>query len=98
MCRLQLSKEIREWKRRFAVLADDDRGDPLIERADGIVAFEQGAVGMAVRVDEAGCEREAVSVHDPIAIARRGRSRFDGNDPAPRYAHGGSHRRAARTV
>src|SRR3954468_23180277 len=98
MCRLQLRKEIPERERRFAVLADDDRGDPLIERADGIVAVEQRAVGVAVSIDKTRGEREAVSVHDAIAIPRRGLSRLDGDDAPARYADGGSNGGAARAV
>jgi hypothetical protein len=52
--------------RRAAVFANDDGGDSLTQRAERVGAAHQGAVGVAVCVDESRSERESAAIDDLI--------------------------------
>jgi len=86
----------REGIRRPTVLADDDGGDPLVESPEPVVAANQCAVGVAVRVDESGCQGEPTAVHHCLAGSRCQGSHL--GDPIARHADGGRSRVAAGAI
>src|SRR4051794_18547820 len=89
-------EEIGEREGRIAVLADDDRRDPLAQCAYRVGTVDERAVGVAVRVHEAGREREAAAVDDPLAAF--GGECAHSNDSTRRDANARSPRRSAGAV
>jgi hypothetical protein len=61
---LQLAKKIPERQGRTTVLADDDRGDALADYLRRIAPLEEAPIVMAMGIDEARREHQALSVDD----------------------------------
>ena len=68
---------ITNWTTAVTAIADHLGGDALGDGADGTGIDQQGKVGMAMRIDEAGSHGQAVGVHFADALNCRKTPNFD---------------------
>ena len=94
---LELPEPVPQRKVGLAILTNDNRGHALATHRGGIEILEQPAVAVAMHVDEARCEGQAVLVTHGLA-GKRLKVRCDRRNPVALDADIRSEWRSARTV